>query len=111
MPTGHARFDLFHDRLGEFVTGGNVTPAWSPDGKLLAYVEGPADDRQGWQVDLTAGERRPLFADVSALRDAIRIATGETPPGQGLPFAHVSFAGPRLLATQVGAATLLVDLD
>lgn len=111
MPIGHAGFDLFREGLGALVAGGTITPAWSPDGKSLAFVEGPADDRAGWLVDLASGERTPLFADVAALRDAIRAATGETPPGRGLPFAYVGFAGPRLLATQVGAATVLIDLD
>jgi dipeptidyl aminopeptidase/acylaminoacyl peptidase len=111
MPTGHAGFDLFRDGFDELVSGGQITPAWSPDGKLLAFVEGPADDRRGWLVDVASGDRTPLVADVPALREAVRDATGETPPGRGLPFQHVGFAGPRLLATAVGATQLLVDLD
>ncbi|MEU9886718.1 DPP IV N-terminal domain-containing protein [Sphaerisporangium sp. NPDC051011] len=111
MPTGHAAFDLVRVDFETFVMGGRFTPAWSPDGKSLAFVEGPADERAGWLVDLATGDKKPLFPDVPALRAAILAATGETPPGRGLPFAYVGFAGPRLLATMVGACQLLVDLD
>jgi dipeptidyl aminopeptidase/acylaminoacyl peptidase len=111
MPTGHAAFDLFRDGFDALVTGGQIVPAWSPDGKSLAFVEGAGDDRVGWLVDAATGDKRPLIADVPALREAIRAATGETPAGRGLPFAHVGFAGPRLLATVVGTTQILVDLD
>lgn len=111
MPTGHSGFDLFRDGLSELVSGGTITPAWSPDGKSLAFIDGPPDQRRGWLIDVASGDRTPLVADVEALREAIRAATGETPPGRGLPFAHAGFAGPRLLAAQVGASALLIDLD
>src|SRR4051812_41226771 len=111
MPTGHAAFDLFRDGFDALVSGGRVVPAWSPDGKSLAFVEGSGDDRVGWMVDVASGNKQPLIADMPTLREAIREATGETTAGKGLPFAHVGFAGPRLLATVVGTTQLLVDLD
>ncbi|WP_033287678.1 alpha/beta fold hydrolase [Amycolatopsis jejuensis] len=111
MPTGHPGFDRFLDGLGELVTGGAILPVWSPDGKSLAFLEGPADDRRGWQVDLESGAKTPLIADVAALREAVREATGQTPAGRGLPFDHVAFAGPRLLAAVAGPTRLMVDLD
>lgn len=83
MPTGHTGFDQFIDGLDDFVTGGTITPAWSPDGKSLAFLEGTPEDRRGWLVDLDSGKTVPLVADIIALRDAIREATGQTPPGRG----------------------------
>lgn len=110
MPTGHATFDLFRDGLVDLVSGGSIVPAWSPDGKSLAFVEGPADARVGWLVDLASGERSPLV-DVQTLRRSLRDALGETPAGQGLPFAHLGFVGPRTITTYVGATAVVVDLD
>jgi dipeptidyl-peptidase-4 len=60
MPTGHAAFDLFRDGLADPVTGGTVVPAWSPDGRSLTFVEGPADERVGWLGDLASSERSRL---------------------------------------------------
>ncbi|MFC9250423.1 S9 family peptidase [Amycolatopsis thailandensis] len=111
MRTGHQRFDLFTDGLPELVPGGTIVPAWSPDGTSLAFLDGTQDDRCGWLVDLVSGTKGPLFADVQALRDAIRDATGQTPPGKGLPFDHVSFVAPRVIASAVGSFQVTIDLD
>ncbi|MBB4688728.1 S9 family peptidase [Amycolatopsis jiangsuensis] len=111
MTTGHAEFDRFIDGFGELVTGGAILPAWSPDGKALAFLDGTPENRTGRLVDLESGENRPLFADVAVLRDAVRAATGQTPPGRGVPFEHIGFAGPRTLVAVVGTARLTVDLD
>ena len=78
--TGIPAFDAYYDAgLTALVTGGNVVPAWSPDGSILAYVEGPADDRRGWRVDVATGARSEL-ADVTALRAAIGALTGQPRP-------------------------------
>lgn len=108
--TGIVEFDRFYDDLATLTTGGQVIPAWSLDGKHLVYVDGPADERQAKQVDLATGETSDLF-DVPALRSAIQQATGETPPGRGVPFPALAFVGLRMVATQIGATTLLIDLD
>ncbi|GAA3568035.1 DPP IV N-terminal domain-containing protein [Amycolatopsis ultiminotia] len=111
MTTGHAGFDRFIEGLDAFVTGGAILPAWSPDGKWLAFLEGTAEERTGRLVDLESGRTEPLVADVAALRKAVRAATGQTPAGTGLPFEHIGFAGPRQLSAMVGSATVTVDLD
>ncbi|SEP47036.1 S9 family peptidase [Amycolatopsis saalfeldensis] len=111
MTTGHAGFDRFINGLGAFVTGGAIIPAWSPDGKSLAFLDGTPEERGGRLIDLESGESRPLVADVAALREAVRTATGRTPAGRGLPFDHVGFTGPRSLAAVVGSAQVTVDLD
>lgn len=111
MQTGHAGFDRFFSGPGAFVTGGTILPAWSPDGSALAFLEGTAEQRTGRLVDLATGDQRPLIADVGALREAVREATGQTPPGRGLPFEHLAFVGPRTVAAVVGAATVLIDVD
>lgn len=111
MPTGHPGFDQFIEGLDDFVTGGTITPAWSPDGKSLAFLEGTPEERRGWLVDLDSGQKRPLVSDVTALRDAVRVATGQTPPGRGLPFAHLDFEAPRHLTGVVGTAQVTVELD
>ncbi|WP_205571240.1 alpha/beta fold hydrolase [Streptomyces sp. YIM 130001] len=103
-------FDLFYDDFASLTTGGEVTPAWSPDGKTLAFVDGPADERRGWLVDVATGDKSRLV-DVGRVRAAITEATGETPPGRGLPFAQVVFTGPRSVEAQVGPHTVTVDLD
>ncbi|RJQ83056.1 hypothetical protein [Amycolatopsis panacis] len=110
MQTGHAGFDRFFSGPGAFVTGGTILAAWSPDGGALAFLEGAAEQRTGRLVDLATGEQRPLLADVGALREAIREATGQTPPGRGLPFEHLAFVGPRTVATAVGAVQVLIDV-
>ncbi|MFD2469006.1 S9 family peptidase [Amycolatopsis silviterrae] len=111
MTAGHAGFDRFINGTAEFVHGGAILPAWSPDGTALAYLDGTAEDRTGRLVDLATGDNRPLIADVEALREAVREATGQTPPGRGLPFEHIGFAGPRTVAGTVGGVQVLVDLD
>ena len=111
MPTGHLGFDRFYDDLDGLTTGGTIIPAWSPDGKSLAFLEGPAQDRRGWLVDLATGDVSPLVGDVPALREAIENATGMTPAGRGLPFAHLAFAAARSLTVPVGVTQVLIDLD
>lgn len=107
--TGVPRFDIFYSDFASLTTGGTVTPAWSPDGKWLAYVDGPPDDRRGWLVDTVTGEKRPL-ADVTRVREGIRALTGETPPGRGLPFTEVGFVSPGVISARAGTRRLLVDL-
>ncbi|OZM70631.1 peptidase S9 [Amycolatopsis antarctica] len=111
MTVGHAGFDRFIEGLDDFVTGGAVLPAWSPDGKSLAFLEGTAEERTGRLVDLESGRGEPLVADVGALRAAVRAATGQTPAGKGIPFDHIGFTGPRQLAAVVGSSRVTVDLD
>lgn len=112
MPTtGHPGFDRFYDDFHALITGGTITPAWSPDGKSLAFLEGSAENRRGWIVDLATGDITPLVGDVPALREAIREATGETPAGRGLPFAHIAFTAARHLTAAVGTAEVIIDLD
>jgi dipeptidyl-peptidase 4 len=108
--TGIPAFDAYYDQgLTALVTGGTVAPAWSPDGSTLAYVDGPADDRRGWRVDLATGARSQLL-DVAAARAAIQACTGETPPGRGLPFANFRFVSNRVIAFGLGEAALRLDL-
>jgi dipeptidyl-peptidase 4 len=108
--TGFPRFDAFYGDFESLTTGGRVVPAWSPDGKLLAYVDGPPDDRRGWLVDTATGDRRPLV-DVATVREGIRAITGAAPPGRGLPFAEVAFAAPGTIRARVGTLPVTVDLD
>lgn len=108
--TGNRVFDTYMGEFDSLVTGGEVVPAWSPDGRSLAFVDGPAEHRRAWLVDLASGDKTEL-ADPTRLREQIRDAVGVTPSGQGVPFAHVGFAGPRTITTQVGEHSLLIDLD
>jgi dipeptidyl aminopeptidase/acylaminoacyl peptidase len=109
--TGIPAFDAYYDAgLTALVTGGTVVPAWSPDGSVLAYLDGPADDRRGWRVEVATGARGQL-ADVAAVRAAIGALTGETPPGRGLPFARIRFVSGRVVAFSAGDAALTLDLD
>jgi dipeptidyl aminopeptidase/acylaminoacyl peptidase len=103
-------YERYRDGIEAAVVGGTVLPCWSPDGKHLAYLDGNAEDRTGWLVELSTGTRTPLSDDVDALRDAVRSATGVTPPGRGLPFDYVVFAGPTTLLTGIGAVQLLWEL-
>jgi hypothetical protein len=58
--TGIPAFDAYYDHgLTALLTGGAVVPAWSPDGSTLAYVDGPADERSGWRIDLGTGAVEP----------------------------------------------------
>ena len=93
-------FDAY-SRMNELVGDARLMPAWSPDGATLAFVSGPAEQRQVWRVDLKTGKKTPL-CDVDSLRKAIKDATGITPPGQGVPFAHFGFAAPHIIAFAVG---------
>jgi dipeptidyl-peptidase-4 len=104
-------FDTYLDDLASHVIGGGVLPTWSPDGKHLAFVEGTAEDRQGWIVEIATGDRRPLVADVAALRDNVRAATGVTPSGTGLPFAAVAYLAPGVVHAVVGTDQLTIELD
>ena len=110
MVIGDERFDAYLRGIGDLVTGVPLLPAWSPDGATVGFVTGPVDDRRAWSVDLATGEKSPLL-DVQRTRDAISAATGETPPGRGIPFAAFGFAGPHLIAFQVGAQALTLDLS
>jgi dipeptidyl-peptidase-4 len=108
--TGIEGFDLYYDTFASLLAGGATAPAWSPDGKTVGYIDGPPDDRRAWQVDLASGERSELF-DVAAIRQTIAEATGETPPGRGVPFAQMAFMAPRMVVAQVGQAAVTIDLD
>jgi dipeptidyl aminopeptidase/acylaminoacyl peptidase len=102
-------FDAYQN-LGELVTDAMLMPAWSPDGKVMGFVSGPADDRRAWRVDLESGQKTELY-DTERLRAAVTKATGVTPSGRGAPFAHFGFVGPNTIAFAVGADQLTVDLD
>lgn len=110
--TGNRLFDTYMDdvALASLVKGGRILPAWSPDDKLLAFVDGPSEQRRAWLVDLATGNKSEL-AENGRLREAIAQATGETPAGRGVPFAYLTFVGPRTIATQVGEHSLIIDLD
>jgi YD repeat-containing protein len=110
MNTGFPGFDAFYGSFESLTTGGRIVPAWSPDGKRLAYVDGPPDDRRGWLVQTATGDKRPLV-DIARVREGIRQVTGETPPGRGLPFAEFAFATPGTISTRVGGRLVQVDLD
>src|SRR5262249_40970468 len=60
--------------------------------------------------DLDTGKKTEL-CDAAKLRAAIKQATGETPAGQGMPFAHFAFVGPNMIAFAVGADQLTLDLS
>lgn len=109
LSTGNEFFDAFSDGVLSLTTGAQLIPAWSPDGTAMAFIDGSPDDRQGWLVDLATGERSGLL-DVQKLRESLRAATGETPAGQGLPFAHLAFVGPRTVMAQVGSHRVTIDL-
>jgi dipeptidyl-peptidase 4 len=91
-PIGHKAFDTYYNDLGETITGLRVIPAWTPDGKAVAFTTGGADDRQAWRVSLDDGSREPLV-DVAKARHAIEQALGFQPSGRGLPFEHFAFVG------------------
>lgn len=101
-------FSAYKD-LAPLVTDASLFPAWSPEGSALAFVSGPANQRQIWRVDLATGEKTPL-CDVKRLRDAIAAATGVTPPGEGVPFAHFAYAAPNMIGFAVGADRMVYDL-
>ncbi|HKY91550.1 MAG TPA: DPP IV N-terminal domain-containing protein [Nevskiaceae bacterium] len=100
---------LAYRNLPALVRDANLVPAWSFDGKTLGFVSGPADERQAWQVDLETGRKTPLL-DTQRLRDALKAATGTTPPGRGVPFDAFGYAGPNLIAFAVGIDRFLLDL-
>ncbi|MBP2367500.1 S9 family peptidase [Pseudonocardia parietis] len=52
-----------------------------------------------------------MTEDVQVLRERVGEATGQTPAGRGLPFDHVGFVAPRLLATAVGSTRVTLHLD
>lgn len=108
--TGNPEFDLYFDDFASLVTSGQIMPAWSPDGKFLAFIDGPTDQRRAWLVEMANGDKTELV-DTARLREEIRQTTGETPPGQGVPFAHLAFVGARTIAAQVGTHTLTINLD
>jgi dipeptidyl-peptidase-4 len=108
--TAHQAFDLYKERLDTLVRDFMFLPVWSPDGKDLAYLEGPAERRTGWLVDLGTGERSPL-CDVEKARSAVAAATGQVPRGDGLPFAHFGFADLRTIVFAVDEQQVLLDLD
>jgi len=99
-----------YKNLGELVIDAVLLPAWSPDGKSLGFLTGPADRREGWRVDLETGKKAALF-DIVRLRAAIKQATGMTPPGEGVPFAQFGFAGVNTIAFAVDADQVTLDLD
>jgi len=105
----NAVFDAYGD-LSSLITDAMLVPAWSLDGKSMGFVTGPAENRQGWRVDLDTGKKTEL-CDIKRLREAVKQATGETPAGQGVPFAHFAFVGPNTIAFAVGADQLTVNLD
>lgn len=111
MHTSHAGFNRFYDGVGKLITVGTVDPVWSPDGESLVFIDGPPENRCGWLVDLGTGEKEPLFADIELIREAVREATAQTPPGRGLPFERIAFTGPRTLLVELGTARLVIDLD
>jgi dipeptidyl aminopeptidase/acylaminoacyl peptidase len=102
-------FELYTERLGTLMTGGRIEPTWSPDGTTLGFVEGDPDERVAWRVDLATGERSPLL-DVEKARLAIAVATGETPPGRGVPFAGFAFTSDDEIRFDVGGTPLTLDL-
>jgi dipeptidyl-peptidase-4 len=105
----NAAFDAY-GKLGELVTDAMIVPAWSPDGKVMGFVTGPAENRRAWRVDLETGEKTDLF-DTARLRAAVKAATGVTPAGEGSPFAYFGFVAANTIAFAVGADQLTVDLD
>lgn len=110
--TNHDRamFDLYYNDFALLAPGGRIVPAWSPDGKWLAFVDGPPDERHGRLVDLTDGTMTELV-DLPVVRDGIRAATGETPSGRGLPFSELAFADSRTIVTEVGQHAVSIDLE
>ncbi|NGY03285.1 S9 family peptidase [Solimonas terrae] len=96
--------------LPKLVRDANLIPAWSSDGKTLGFVAGAPDARQAWRVDLTSGDKTPLL-DVQRVRDALKAATGVTPPGAGLPFEAFGFVGPDMIAFAIGADRFMLDLN
>jgi dipeptidyl aminopeptidase/acylaminoacyl peptidase len=102
-------FDMYVNGLAGLVTGGTVAPAWTPDGSALGFVDGPADARIAWQVDLGTGEKTPLI-DAEKARAAIADATGQTPPGRGVPFDRFEFSGAGEIRCEVGGTPLALDL-
>lgn len=102
-------FDAYKS-IGDLIEDASLMPVWSPDGKTLAFLSGPPEERTGWRVDLATGRREALF-DIAKLREACKAATGVTPPGQGVPFAHFGFTGPNSISFAVGTDQVILDLN
>jgi len=109
--TGNAAFDAYYDSgVSALVSGGRITPTWSPDNRNLAFLDGPPDDRRAWQIDLVTGDRRELV-DVATMRSAIEAVTGVNPPGSGLPFTDLAYRADNAVLVHVGADSFVIDLE
>lgn len=102
-------FNLYLRGLGALVTGGQVAPAWTLDGTALGFVDGLPDARAAWRIDLATGEKTPLL-DNGKARAAIADATGQTPPGRGVPFSRFAFTGAEEISFEVGGTPLALNL-
>jgi dipeptidyl aminopeptidase/acylaminoacyl peptidase len=92
------------------VTGGRITPGWLPDGSTFWYAEGGPNDREIIKVDPGSDSAIPLF-DVEKLRQALTDSLGYEPAGDGVPFAHLQFAGPNTVAFSLEGASYSLDLE
>ena len=82
-----------HMKIADLIDAPALMPAWTVDGTGIAFVEGPAANRQAVLVTLADGKRETLI-DVPEFRGAFEATTGEPLPGQGLPFEHFAFVSP-----------------
>ncbi|MBB5081494.1 S9 family peptidase [Nonomuraea endophytica] len=105
-----AELDGYSTFLDELVTDVHIQPVWSPDGGSVAFLCGPAPQREAWRVNLSDGARTPLF-DVEAVRKAIDEAGGATPPGTGVPFEFFEFLGPDTIGFPLGGEGFVLELS
>ena len=108
--TPHPLFDRYVNDLPDLVRGGRVVPAWSPDGQVLAWVDGTPQQRTAWQLNLESGERRPL-SDLDRVRKGVTAATGRTPAGEGFPAESLAFIGARSVRLTGADGVFDLDLD
>jgi serine/threonine protein kinase len=95
-------------RARKLAANGNF-PAWSPDGRRVAFVSGPERHRSILEVPAEGGTPRTLLASGEAIREIVRVAY--SPAGSWVSFESSPTGGEseiHLLPARGGSPTRLV---